>query len=259
MTVKVYVLGRPEFGEAYERFLNDYLPKQDRSWRQSDDATAAERLVEFAGRICYMSFGSRQSPNTNAEYIQKLITNRHESVLEHASWTVLITGVSRAFTHQLVRHRVGFSFSQLSQQYHDESDVRFVLPHGLEQFPDLMEIWDKTTRNAQIAYRRILGELSDPAAPSMAQEHREALRAIRSAARSVLPNASETAIVVTFNARSLRHFLGTRGNIVGDTEMRCVSAALLETIRPEGPALFFDFKIEYLDDSLPLVLQVSSE
>jgi thymidylate synthase (FAD) len=81
---------------------------------------------------------------------------------------------------------------------------------------------------------------------------------LRSAARSVLPNASETVIVATINARALRHFLKVRGGIVGDAEMRSVSAALLETLRPEGPALFFDFQVEYPEDGLPLVVHKST-
>jgi thymidylate synthase (FAD) len=253
MTIKVYIISRPQFGEAYKAFLVDFLPEGDGVWRETENATPAERLVEFAGRACYMSFGSRQSPGTNAEYIRKLIRNEHDSVLEHAAWTVLLSGVSRAFTHQLVRHRIGFSYSQLSQQYHDQSHTLFVRPLGLSEFPNLAEIWDRSVNESQSAYRQILEGLSEQS--NLTQDRREAVRAIRSAARSVLPNATETAIVVTFNARSLRHFLSVRGNVVGDAEMRCASAALLEAIRPEGPALFFDFSIEYLGDGLPVVMR----
>src|SRR5579864_6542610 len=117
MTARIFLLARPQFGQSYQHFLDEFLPEDQRQWRQNDSATAAERLVEFAGRVCYMSFGSRQSSGTTAEYIRRLIRNGHDSVLEHASWTILVSGVSRAFTHQLVRHRAGFSFSQLSQQY----------------------------------------------------------------------------------------------------------------------------------------------
>jgi thymidylate synthase (FAD) len=254
MSVTVYLLARPQFGEGYRKFLEDFLPEEERQWREVEGPTAAERLVEFAGRICYMSFGLGQAPGTNGEYIRKLIRNEHESVLEHASWTVLISGVSRAFTHQLVRHRVGFAFSQLSQQYHDESNVRFVRPAGIDQTPEVAQIWDQAMRHSQAAYRKIHAELSALTAQPLFGSRREAIRAIRSAARSVLPNASETVIAATINARALRQFLKVRGGIVGDQEMRCVAAALLEAIRPEGPALFHDFCIQYLPDGLPLVV-----
>jgi thymidylate synthase (FAD) len=84
----------------------------------------------------------------------------------------------------------------------------------------------------------------------------ETRRALRSAARSVLPNAIESIVVATANARAIRHFLKLRGGIEGDPEMRLVAATLLNTLRPEGPALFADFLVSYPDDNLPLVSQV---
>lgn len=248
------MLSGPQFDRAHQAFLDDFLPPGEASWKDSGTATPAERLVEFSGRVCYMSFGSRQSGKSNAEYIQNLIRNRHESVLEHAVWSFVITGVSRAFTHQLVRHRVGFAFSQLSQQYHDESEARFVRPAGIEKASEAATAWEKAIDEASSAYKKILKalELADKATSSKPQK--ETMRALRSAARSVLPNATETAVVVTANARALRHFFNLRGGIVGDAEMRCVAAALLNLIRPEAPALFSDFSVEDQPDGLPLVI-----
>lgn len=254
MTPKIYLLSRPQFDRAHQEFLSDFLPPDEAYWNDSSTATSAERLVEFAGRVCYMSFGSRQSAKSNAEYIQNLIRNGHESVLEHAVWSFAIAGVSRAFTHQLVRHRVGFAFSQLSQQYHDESDARFVRPAGIERVPGAATAWEKAIKEASSAYKMILKsfEIADEATSLRSQK--EMMRALRSAARSVLPNATETAIIVTANARALRHFFKLRGGIVGDAEMRCVAAALLELLRSEAPALFLDFSIEEQIDGLPLVI-----
>jgi thymidylate synthase (FAD) len=254
MSVNIYLLARPTFDGSHQAFLDEFLPAGDNQWQEDSGPTAAERLIEFAGRVCYMSFGSHQAPGTNADYIRKLIRNQHESVLEHAAWTVLISGVSRAFTHQLVRHRVGFAFSQLSQQYHDESDIRFVRPAGIDRDHELAQVWDDAMRQSQQAYRSIVAKLNAQEARPAFESPREAIRAMRSAARSVLPNASETVVVATINARALRHFLKVRGSIVGDPEMRCVSAALLEVIRPEGPSLFSDFLIERSPDGLPLVV-----
>jgi thymidylate synthase (FAD) len=148
--VKVYLLAKPQFGDdEYRRFLEDFLPRSERQWRETDGSTPAERIVEFAGRVCYLSFGPHQAPGTNADYVRKLIINEHESVLEHVNWTVLISGVSRAFSHQLVRHRVGFAFSQLSQQYHDESSGRFIRPEGLDDIADVSQTWETAIRTAQ--------------------------------------------------------------------------------------------------------------
>jgi len=184
----------------------------------------------------------------------------HESVLEHVAWTFLITGVSRAFTHQLVRHRVGFAFSQLSQQYHDERDAAFVVPSGLEAVPDAMHAWNKAIEGARRAYAEIVNALRQSESTIRGDLNRkEFQRAIRSAARSVLPQATETKIIVTGNARAIRHLLKTRGSIPGDIEMREVCAALFKILQPEAPSLFFDFELQTFSDESPAVVQMPEE
>lgn len=253
MSLKIYLISRPSFDtEAFLSFLRD----EDTSWRRTGDATQAEEVVEVSGRICYMSFGERQSPRGNREYIRNLIRLKHESVLEHVSWTFLLTGVSRAFTHQFVRHRAGFSFSQLSQQYHDERDAEFVEPAELRSFPEAEAAWRNAVGAAKEAYRTISEALRQlEMEPQWEGLSREARRAIRSAARSVLPNATETKIVVTANARAIRHFLRVRGTIPGDLEMREVAAQLLAHLLSEAPSLFCDFSVERLDDGTPIVVR----
>lgn len=112
-----------------------YIGAEHVNWH-SDTDVPAQAIAEFAGRICYLSFGPdaglegghRLIPGrtTNQEYLTNILRTGHGSVLEHAVWTFLFEGVSRALTHELVRHR-HFSYSQLSQRYVDESDVAFVL------------------------------------------------------------------------------------------------------------------------------------
>jgi thymidylate synthase (FAD) len=198
-----------------------------------------------------MSFGEAQSPRSNSEYVHNLISMGHESVLEHAAWTLLISGISRAFSHQLVRHRVGFSFSQLSQQYHDESDTKFVMPESLRSNRRAAEIWSDIVERSRAAYKAILDEVNESGKEDLAAK--ETKRAMRSAARSVLPNATETKVVVTANARALRHFLRVRGDIVGDIEMRRVCGLLLGVMKSEAPSLFSDFEIASLPDGTPIV------
>jgi thymidylate synthase (FAD) len=248
--MKVHLIASSHFDvEGFLAFLRD----QGTSWRQSPEAMDAEQIVEVAGRICYMSFGDRQSPRTNQEYIRHLIRMGHESVLEHVTWTFLITGVSRAFTHQLVRHRVGFAFSQLSQQYHDESGAEFIEPSQLGLSAEAREAWSQAMESAQRAYRVILNSLEENAVKSL--EPKELSRSIHTAARSVMPNATETKIVVTANARALRHFLRTRGAIPGDEEMRRVAAELLRQLKLKAPSIFCDFRCNTLADGSPIVLQ----
>lgn len=251
MSLQIHLISRSQFDLGA---VLEFLDEQDFTWRRTEKATKIEQLVEIAGRICYLSFGASQSTRTNADYIKNLIRKEHESVLEHVSWTFLFTGVSRAFTHQFVRHRVGFAFSQLSQQYHDETDAGYVMPWYLEKVPEAAKAWERAIDAAKRAYKEIM-ELLKAEIPAGAIDfsEKEILRAIRSAARSVLPNANETKLVVTINARALRHFLKTRGSIPGDVEMRQVATKLLTLVQKEAPSIFYDFKVETLADGSPTV------
>jgi len=231
---RLYVIARPALDlEAVTRFLHDEAV----SWRRTADATGPEELVELAGRICYMAFGDGQSPRSNEEYLSRLIEQGHESVLEHACWTFLLTGVTRAFTHQLVRHRIGFSYSQLSQQYHDERDTRAVMPEAIRARPHLVAIWQDAVLGAQQAYRDLIDALAQD---DSALSDREALRLMRSAARTVLPEGIETKIAFSANARALRHLLIERGSLTGDEEMRRVCVLILDAVRKDAPGLFPD-------------------
>lgn len=251
--MKVYLVGRPTFDE--KTFLA-FLEQHGLSWRRTPTASEAQELVETAGRLCYMSFGNQQSSKSNETYLRSLILMGHESVLEHVNWSFVAVGISRALTHQIVRHRVGFAFSQLSQQYQDQSEATFVAPSHLRH-PRAFAAWRRAIETARESYKEIMDALRN-------SEHttdenippKEVLRAMRSAARSVLPNATETKIFLTANARALRHFLATRGSILGDEEMRVFATELLKLIRQESPALFLDFEIEELPDGSPLVRKV---
>ncbi len=245
---EIFVISRPKFEENYEeisKFIHNF-------WVIDPNSTDAERIIEFSGRLCYMSFGEKQSPKSNREYIRNLIKKGHESVLEHANWTFVLKGVTRAFTHQLVRHRVGFSFSQLSQQYHDESGATFLIPTDLKKHPALANIWRKSIEQSLSSYKEILEELTS-ADPGFTPRDGEKTRRIRTAARSLLPNATGTVISVTANARALRHFLTVRGAIEGDEEMRLVSTEILKKIGPDAPSVFEDFRAEIYDDGSPIV------
>ena len=251
MKPRIFLISRPRF--EIETFLS-FLSEERAEWIRSPKATQAEEIVEIAGRVCYMSFGEKQSPRRNGDYIHNLIRQGHESVLEHVSWTFLLAGVSRAFTHQLVRHRVGFAFSQLSQQYHEETSATFVEPAHLQESPQALKAWRKALTISQESYKVILHSLAElEGKPGLRLSKKEFKRAIRSAARSVLPNATETKIVVTANARALRHFFKIRGSIPGDIEMREVAAELFRLVQTDGPSLFDDFSLQELPDGTPML------
>jgi thymidylate synthase (FAD) len=249
--IRCYTVSRPEPDlEEIGRFLAD----EGFTWHRTASKPADE-LVELAGRICYMSFGERQSPRDNVAYVRNLIVQGHESVLEHACWTFLIVGVTRAFTHQLVRHRVGFSFSQLSQQYYDHSDIAYIEPSPVRRVPEAHAAWLEAIEAVKSAYAKILRLYGED---TKAWPRKELLRELRSIARSILPNAAETKIVVSANARAWRHFLEVRGSILGDEEMRRVCAEILCRLQVDSRSLFDDFVIETLADGSPSVVRTAT-
>ena len=236
----VYLLGKQTVGDAeLDRFLHDHGV----SW-ESDSEVAAEVLTETAGRVCYMSF-AKPRPGGNAAYLRHILEVGHGSVLEHAVWTLLVTGVSRSLTHELVRHRAGFAYSQLSQRYVDESVAEYVEPDVIAADPELHAVWLDAVGHAHAAYVKLADGLNrklqeDPAAAQMDRTARR--KAARQAARSVLPNATETKISVTANARALRHFLESRGSVPAEPEIRKLAGAVLEVLAADSPNLFGDFR-----------------
>ena len=146
---RVYLVGRQTLdAAALDRFLRDV----GATW-STDSEVGAERLCEVAGRLCYMSFGKGRK--NSAEYLANIIESAHGSVLEHAVWNFIIAGVSRSFTHELVRHRAGFAFSQLSQRYVDESAADFVEPDCIAENAELHALWLEAIRQSHAAYKRL--------------------------------------------------------------------------------------------------------
>jgi thymidylate synthase (FAD) len=236
---RVYVVGRQSVDPAgVERFLTDH----GLAW-QTDTEVGGEALAEMAGRVCYMSYGKGRK--TNAEFIGHLVEVGHGSVLEHAVWSFLITGVSRSFTHELIRHR-HFSYSQLSQRYVDESNSDFVEPDVIASDPELDALWREAVESTRRAYAKLVAGLERKFTDVPDRTLRRKLA--RQAARSVLPNATETKIFVTGNARALRHFIELRGSEHADVEIRKVAVQMLRLMQREAPSLFSDYRLDPLPD-----------
>ncbi|PQE02628.1 thymidylate synthase (FAD) [Mycobacterium sp. EPG1] len=212
----------------------------------STDADGGAALVEFAGRACYQSW-SKPNPRTatNAGYVRHIIDVGHFSVLEHASVSFYITGLSRSCTHELVRHR-HFSFSQLSQRYVPEHDSEVVAPPGIEDDPELLELFTAAADASRAAYIELLDRLE----AKLAEQGMSTLRhkQARQAARAVLPNATETRIVVTGNYRAWRHFIAMRASEQADVEIRRLAIACLRELVAVAPQVFSDFEITALAD-----------
>lgn len=289
----VYLVGRQQVDEGeLARFLADH--EADR-W-ETDTEIAAEKLVEVAGRLCYMSF-RQPRPGGNAAYAGHILDVGHGSVLEHAVFNLIIAGVSRSFTHELVRHRAGFGYSQLSQRFVDESDCEFVVPPAFRgeveaatqliaklgpQFGTARSVreyfdkhkwaerdylngvskptgieqaglrWLEAIEHAQEAYGDLSFYLTTREGISLPgggkTESTARRKKAREAARSVLPNATETKVFVTANARALRHFIEMRADPAADHEIRNVALAVLRLLQVEAPNLFGDYEVYDLPD-----------
>jgi thymidylate synthase (FAD) len=217
-----------------------HLPVQ---W--SGEASDGERLAEFAGRLCYMSQRNPAGRSTR-EYLENIKKQGHGSVLEHASYTLLFEGVSRSLTHELVRHRAGFAYSQLSQRYVDESDASFVVPPAISGDEVLEHAWREQIEGAQRTYVSLVELLMTRYAWVADKVHRRKMA--REAARAVLPNSTETKIVVTANARAWRTMLELRSSEGAELEIRRLALAVLALLRREAAALFDDFEVYTADD-----------
>jgi thymidylate synthase (FAD) len=239
---QVYLVGSQVTNDAeIERFLVDH----DVTHWSTDTVVAGEKLCEVAGRMCYMSF-AKPRPGGNAAYMERLLEVAHGSVLEHCVWNLIIAGVSRSFTHELIRHRAGFGYSQLSQRYVDESVADFIEPDCIAEDAELHEVWRSAVEHAQEAYVRLVQGLER----TFSEEPDRTLRRklARQAARSVLPNATETKVFVTANSRALRHFIELRANEHADIEIRKVATRVLHVLREAAPNLFGDYEIVDLGD-----------
>jgi thymidylate synthase (FAD) len=222
----------------------EFLAPPDVPW--STEADGGQALVEFAGRACYQSW-SKPNPKTatNADYLRHIIDVGHFSVLEHAGVSFYITGISRSCTHELIRHR-HFSYSQLSQRYVPEKESQVVVPPGIEDDAELQQILAEAADASRATYTELLGRLEAKFAdqPNAVLRRKQA----RQAARAVLPNATETRIVVTGNYRAWRHFIAMRASEHADVEIRRLAIACLRQLVDIAPAVFGDFQIAALAD-----------
>jgi thymidylate synthase (FAD) len=232
---RVSIIARPAFSPP------EHLPVQ---W--IGDSTDGERLAEFAGRLCYMS-QKNPAHRSTAEYLENIKKQAHGSVLEHATYSLLIEGVSRSLTHELVRHRAGFAYSQLSQRYVDESAADFVVPPAIIGDSPLEEAWRAQMEDAQRCYVALVERLMERYAWITDKVHRRKMA--REAARGVLPNSTETKIVATANVRAWRSTLELRGSEGAELEIRRLAVEILRVLQREGPAFFSDFDIYVAEDS----------
>jgi thymidylate synthase (FAD) len=240
----VFVIARPSVDVegmlGYLREVGGESWLEDRLDGGAEPPPGAELLVEFAGRACYRSWKPGLNPNVTRvrgdrhEYFANILGSGHGSVLEHASWTFALRDVSRAFTHELVRHRAGSAFSQESLRYVRLLDIGFRVPPALEPLRERILGVVEQLEELQLSAAGALGVDGEGVPFSVKKE-------VTSALRRLAPIGLSTDIVWTANARTLRHVIEMRTAESAEEEMRLVFDRVARLMQVEAPELFQDF------------------
>lgn len=240
--MKVTLIAHTEFDRIPESVSNTKfgILRDDAkyAWHEEDLPHDADVLAEFAGRSCYQSWSMPNPETATTEgYLANIIKQGHFSVLEHASATFYVEGVSRNLTHELIRHR-HLSYSELSQRYVDMSDAQGIIP------PAIRDIHERSGTKDDL-------DLANPFLKEDADDYSEVVALLtavgysrkqaREAARFYLPSGMETKIVVTGNMRAWRDMLHKRYSVHADAEIQEFAAEVLSQLREIAPASFQDF------------------
>ena len=236
--------------DKMRRFLYDLDPSFEAYADEEGSLHPGTALAKLAGQLCYLSFGPKRTMNADAEkYFQNILSSGHGSVLEHANYSFLIYGVSRSFTHELVRHRAGCAYSQVSQRYVDKP--RFVERREYQTNHALHESFEHCIDYAMAEYNYraealMKAQESDPILAAESKTDRR--KKVNQSARECLPNETEAPIVFTANVRALRHVIGMRASKHADTQIREVFFRIFLIMALVEPILFMDGDVETLPD-----------
>jgi len=252
----VVMLARPQTNVAGLAGFLEGFDSELRFPEYLDDPTRlpdSSQLCKTAGQTCYMSFGPRRTKNENAAaYIERLTSAGHGSVLEHASFSFLLYGISRSVTHELVRHRAGVGFSQISQRYVSGAVLRFVERPEYQEDEELHRLFEERANRAASEYGEMADLLLDRqgGGNSMlsADYKTDARKKVQQTARSLLPNETEAPMVFTGNVRALRHIVEMRADAHAESEIRNLALRLFLCAFTVDPILFGDYRIGELPD-----------
>lgn len=236
-------------------FLEDFGHDLDFSQYLEDPVKLPDgsQLIKAAGQTCYAAFGAGvRSMNTDAErYLDNIKSSGHGSVLEHANYTFLSYGASRSKSHEEVRHRAGFAYSQLSQRYVDGKVLRFVERREFASDPQLHEDFeariDRAARDYESTAKKLIdSKANDPVFQAMAPRDRR--KTVNQAARDLLPNETETFLFMTGNVRAWRHYVEMRASEHADTAIRACAVEIFRCLVDIEPMLFGDHELYQLPD-----------
>ena len=251
---QVDISGLTDFFEGFsdELKLDGYLD-------DPVELSSPEKLIKTAGQWCYLAFSSERTWNKDAKkYFKNIKAQKHGSIMEHANFTMAIWGVSRSFTHEIVRHRAGCAFSQVSQRYVGRETLRFVerpefvddpLLHGyfLERIEKSHDeyVWmtDCYLLNKQIIGNELLS----------AESKTDLKKKLRQCSRAILPNETEAPIIITGNVRAWRNIIEQRVSEHAEVEIRRVVYNVFLCLKPFLPNILDDYKtVRLVDGTLAL-------
>lgn len=230
-------------GLQFDQYLDDPTP-----------LAPGAQLCKIAGQTCYASFGPKRTRNDQAgRYFDNLMSSGHGSVLEHANYSFLLYGISRSLTHELIRHRAGFGYSQLSQRYVSGRVLRFVerpeFQDGGALHEQFLQRIDRSHAEYHALAERLLAEQQAGAALLSAEAATDLRKKVNQSARAVLPNETETIVVVTGNVRAWRHFIEMRASSHSEVEIRGLAVRVWLCLRSLEPLLFGDYHLAHLPDA----------
>jgi len=240
---KYYIVS---LGEGFHTEFYKFLEDNKIDWRPDKSVSYLENLYEFAGRLCYESWTSEgeftnknltKIRNGNKEYLENIINVNHGSVLEHGNIVILFNDVSRVFTHELVRHRVGTAMSQTSGRYVRSDDIKIWIPPVFDNADD-MEIINHIIFTIEKGVKQLSKNHNIDKMKNFKKK-----KEITSALRRFTPNGISNNILFSFNGRSLKHILKMRTSEGAELEMQIVMKDLQERMKKEFPNLMQDITI----------------
>ncbi len=252
----VVMIAKPDVStEGLRPFLEGFGDELDFAQYLEDptELPPASRLLKTAGQTCYASFGPKRTYNENAKrYFDNLTSSGHGSVYEHATFSFLCYGISRSNTHEVVRHRAGTAFSQLSQRYVSGKVLRFVERPEYHEIPSLHKRFCERIDVAWKEYHEVADELlalQDQGDEKLGAEARtDRRKRVQQTARSVLPNESETLLVLSANVRAWRHMIEMRTDEHAESEIRDLFLRIFLCLRRAEPILFGDYEVHRYSD-----------
>lgn len=260
---QVYLIGETcLLNQELELFLNEI----DASSWTTDAPSDGELILEVMGRLCYKSFMPRLNPNItkvrrgNEKYLRNIVEAGHGSVLEHATANFIFHNVSRVFTHELVRHRVGVAISQESLRFVRLDNFRFWIPEIVKRHPrreDWIKIIVETVEFLENQQRRMSELLAFEDPEKFSQYKKEmgyenesnfaVYKKLTSAMRRIAPIGLATSIGWSVNFRTLRHVIEMRTDVAAEEEIRLVFGKVAEKVVKRYPHLFGDYEVREVD------------